>query len=278
MFDSKSQNTLGVKIIHELKPENLIFILVYIFIFVYIIFFRVIYNVVGSEEPEFYPMEVITTIIIILSIVVLYLIYYEHSNITGEPDLVYVLLFIFFCAYFLAENNWLFGRENIYGTVGYAIFSGIVFILTLSKTYSINRCVYIIFLLAVACLAIGSIIDAIIDGIIPITFNVYKRILYEEILEVYASLFFLHSILLLYLHITPEKVRFDLDKQGALIIVTSAIIIGYGNSYLLLDHGQAIQMSRLLIGIILYLFGVFMILGYFIYFRYNDRKRYWKTV
>ncbi|MCK5561580.1 MAG: hypothetical protein KAJ51_13340 [Thermoplasmata archaeon] len=278
MLDSKSQNTLGVKIIRELKLENLIFILAYILIFVYILIFRLIYNVVGSGEPEYYPMEVITTIIIILSIVVSYLIYNEHQNNTGEHDLVFVLLFIFFCAYFLAENNWLFGRENVYGTVGYAIFSGIVFILVLSKTYPINRCVFIIFLLAVICLAIGSMIDAIIDGIIPITFNVYNRILYEEISEVYASLFFLHSILLLYLHVTHKKAGFDLDKQGTLIIVTSAIIIGCGNLYLLLDHGQPIQMGRLLIGIILYLFGLFVVIGYFIYFWHNDRKRYWKTV
>ena len=105
---------------------NLVFVFIYMLVALYIILFRVIYNIVGPNEPEYYPLEIITTIAVILSIVLSSLIFYENKKQTGEIDKLYLVLFIFFIAYYLAENNWLFGREFFIGTVVYAIIAGIV--------------------------------------------------------------------------------------------------------------------------------------------------------
>jgi hypothetical protein len=257
---------------------NLVFISIYIIVAIYIILFRFIYDIVGSDEPEYYPMEIITTITVIISVVISYLIFYENKKQTSEIDKVYLLLFIFYIAYFLAENNWLSGRESGAGTFCYAIFAGIIFLLMLVRTYNLDRSIFILFLMGTISLAIGSIIDAIIDEVIPLTLNLNNRILYEEIPEVYASLFFLHSILMLYIHITQEKCRFMLDDIGASMIIICSIIIGYGNSYLLLDHGAPLRIDRLIIGIILYLTGLFLVCGYFIYYLKYDENRYWHDV
>jgi hypothetical protein len=263
--------------LHPRRFFNLVFIFLYILVAVYIILFRVVYNIVGSNEPEYYPLEIISTIAVILSIVISYLIFYENRQ-KSEIDKIYLLLFVFFIAYYLAENNWLCGRESVIGTICYAIFASIVFLLMLYRTYDIEKTIFILFLLGTICLAIGTIIDAIIDDVLPLTLNLPNRILYEEISEVYASLLFLHSILILYFHITQEKCRFMLDDIGTSIIITCSIIIGYGNSYLLLDHGAPIRIDRLIIGIILCLTGLFMVLGYFIYYRKRDRERYWQDI
>jgi hypothetical protein len=147
-----------------------------------------------------------------------------------------------------------------------------------ARTYSVDKSIFAIFLLGTICLAIGTIIDAIIDELIPLTLNLTNRILYEEIPEVYASLFFLHSILILYFHITQEKSRFELDDIGASIIIICSIIIGYGNSYFLLDHGAPIRIERLIIGLVLCLTGLIIVFGYFLYYRKNDKKRYWNEI
>jgi hypothetical protein len=234
--------------------------------------------VVGSNEPEYYPLEIITTIAVILSIILSFLIFYENKERNLETYNLYLLLLIFFIAYYLAENNWLYGRESAVGTITYAFFAGAVFLFTMMKTYNINKPIFLIFSCGVIFLAVGTIIDAIIDGYIPLTFNMRNRILFEEIPEAYASLFFLHSMLLFYFYLTQEKSSFVLDKVGTLIIVFSSIIIGYGNSYFLLEHGNPLDINRMVVGIILYLFGLLLIIGYFMYFHVNDQTRYWRDI
>jgi hypothetical protein len=279
IFKTKSLNT-NIKFfllmtLHNRRFFNLVFISIYILVALYVILFRVIYNIVGSNEPEYYPLEISTTIAVILSIVLSSLIFYENKKQTGEIDKLYLILFIFFIAYYLAENNWLFGREFFIGTVAYAIIAGIVFLLILARTYNLEKSVFLIFLLGVICLAIGTIIDGIIDDVIPLTLDISNRTLYEEVPEVYASLFFLHSLLFFYFYTTKEKSWFLLDNVGASIIVICSIIIGYGTSYFLLDHGRPIQLDRLVIGVILYLIGLFLVFGYFVYYWFKDQEKYW---
>ncbi len=221
-------------------------------------------------------MEVITTIAIVLSIVLSYLIYYEHRKTTGEKDSVYILLLIFFSAYFLAENNWLLGREFREGTVVYGIFAIIVFIMALKRTFGLNETVFYLFLIGVVSLGLGTFMDAMNDNLLPFAFKPPNRILLEEIPEIFAALFFLHSMLLLYLHIIKDKCWFILDKAGAAIIITAVIIIGYGNTFLLEDHDQPIPFVRVMFGMIICLAGLFIPLLYFLYFRYKGREKYWQ--
>jgi hypothetical protein len=210
-------------------------------------------------------MEIISTCAVILSLILSAFIYYEYREQTGEKDRLYFLMIIIFIAYFLAENNWLLGREYFVGTVIYTCITGIVFLWFLKRLFTLDRLIFLIFLLGLAVLALSTIIDAINDDLLPITFDHPRRILFEEIPELFATILILHAMFLLYRLVTRTKCSFKLSQQDAMVFLGSVIILGYGNTYLLEDEGQPIPFYRIIIGLILYLIGVLIPLIYFKY-------------
>lgn len=252
-----------------MKNQKDIFVLSYLLVSIYIIFFRVLFDIVGSREPEYYPLEIATTIAIILTIILIFLIYYENKQFMEEHDNFYILLIIVFSAYFLAENNWLLGRESPVGTITFGVLVAFVFLIALMKLYRIDKSIFMLFLLGIILLFSGTLVDAMSDEIISVAFSKSDLLLLEEILEVFASLFFLHSMYLLYLHSTRENRLFQISKNEARLIVICASIMGYGNSFLLEDIGRPIPMYRIIIGIVLYLVGISILI---FHFKFRARK------
>ncbi len=246
-----------------MKNQNDIFLLSYIVVSIYIIFFRFFFDIVGSKEPEYYPLEIVTTIAIILTIILISLIYYENKKSMEENDSLYFGLIIVFFAYFLAENNWLLGRESPFGTIAFGMLAFLVFLFTLKRTYGIDTSVFSLLLLGVLFLLSGTLVDAMSDESISVAFSKSDLLLLEEIFEVFASLFFLHSMYLLYLHLTRKKRVFQISKNEAYLIVICASVMGYGNSFLLEDVGRPIPIYRIVIGVVLYLVGISILIFHF---------------
>ncbi|UCH89951.1 MAG: hypothetical protein JSV49_04710 [Thermoplasmata archaeon] len=224
----------------------------------------------GTAEPEYYPLEIITTIAVILTFILTALIYYEHREHTGEKNILYFGMIIVFFMYFLAENNWLLGREYFTGTIIYSLIMVIFFAIFLKHSFSVDKKIFLLFLVGMIALAISMVIDGIIDGNIPIEFNYNRRILLEEIAEAYAAILFLHSIFILYLHTIREKCSFQISRNGAAYLVGVAVILGYGNTFLLEDSGQPIPLFRIIIGIVFYIIGLILAL---LYFKYSDEMK-----
>jgi len=237
---------------------------------IYIIIFRVIFDIVGSNEPEYYPIEIMTTIAVILTTVLAGLIYYEDRKKHNEANPLYMGLVIIFFAFFLAENNWLLGREEFIGTIIYSGVTAIIFLFVLRHLYALERNAFWMFFIGMALLGLSIFIDAVTDHNLPISFDHPKRLLFEEIPDLYASLFFLYSIFLLYSKITEKEQHFKIDRSGGTVIALSVIVIGYGNSYLLEDHGESIPAFRIAIGLIFYAVGVLILL---VYFKYLVKKK-----
>ena len=110
---SKKHNC-GVETIQGLSTENRMFITFYIWITLYILIFRITYDVVGPAEPEYYPLEIISTIVVVLTLILSALIYYEHRETTGEKDRLYFALIIVFVIliYYIRKNVELSKRES----------------------------------------------------------------------------------------------------------------------------------------------------------------------
>jgi len=286
--------------------HHLPFVILYVSAFLYVLIFRVIYDIVPQHtETEFYPIEIMTTVMVLLSIIISYIIYLEnrekcitlqngtstHESVRKgnrlltqtmmnetEPNAegresTYKLdraVIVLFFMYYLAESNWLPGRDYTVGTVMYGIISLVVCKFILESMYSSDRTVFTLFLLGIICIVIGSFFDAMTDGKLPFMLVEgdsvpFSRTLFEEVPELYASILFLHSLFLRYFDITRDHTINPMDIKSASVLITSACFCGIGNSFFLLDRGQAISIIRLAIGLLIISVGVLLP---YIYFRY----------
>ena len=263
--DTKSDT--GAENITDTRLESRLFLIFLIAAAIYIVIFRVMFDIVGANEPEYYPIEVMTTIAVILTTVLAGLIFYEDRKKNNKTDPLYLCLVIIFFAFFLAENNWLLGREYFLGTIIYSGVTAILFLFVLKHLFSIERNAFYMFFLGMILLGLSIFIDAVTDHNLPITFDNPKRLLIEEIPDLYASLFFLYSMYLLYSKITEKTRYFHIDRTGGFVVVISAIVLGYGNTYLLEEHDNPIPVIRIMIGLIMYFIGISIPIIYFKYFR-----------
>lgn len=217
------------------------------------------YDIVESGEGEFYPLEILSTILATITIVLAFLLFYEDRNASGKNDKLYFALVIVFIAYLLAESNWLPGRETLVGTALLGVITMIVFIFTLIRTYHVNKTIFFLFLCGIIFLVLGTAVDFIHDNHIELTFQIPS----EEVLETFAILFFVHSMLLLYLHNTMDdngKHWFDFDRTGTAVILVGALSVGFGNRLLMCDHGEVPATEMIVLGILLYVLGLIMII------------------
>ena len=295
--------------VHSWEPRgrpHLPFVILYVSAFLYILIFRVIFNIVPPHaETEYYPIETMTTMMVLLSIVISYLIFLENRGIritmrnesslnesvrkenrlltqdpisgvdpnAEESEETYQLdraIIVLFFMFYLGENNWLPGREYIVGTVIYGMIGLVVCKYVLESMYSSNRTVFTLFFLGIILMAAGSFFDAMTDGKLPIKLTEtnsvpFSRTLLEEVPEFYASILFLHSLFLRYIDTTRDHTHNPIDPTSATVLITSAVFCGFGNSFFLEDHGHTIPLIRLIMGLLIFSVGVFLT---YIYFRY----------
>jgi len=275
------KSILHVKPVHEFLSEmkpNTLFPMLYIAVALYVVRFRMMENIVGGNEPEFYPVEIISTIAVMLTVILAYLVYHEARIRTGEGDRLYLGLVILFLAYYLGENNWLLVRGFLAGTAMLGALALVVFVPTLRRTYGTCRPAFWMFLAGMITIGVGTFFDATFDNESLSAFEIVKkdtfsfsRSLFEEVPELYASLFFLHAMFRFYQHTTRDRCSFVIGRSGGAVLVTGAIIAGIGNSFFLQDEGTTIW-SRVFIGLIIFPVGVSIPLIYFNYFHRNGRN------
>ena len=126
-----------------------------------------------------------------------------------------------------------------------------------------------LFIAGIVSIAVGTYFDATFEKESLSAFLLVKgdtfsfdRVLFEEVPELYASLFFLYSMFLLYKEVIKKECHYFIARMGGAVIVLGAIIAGVGNSFLLEDHGNTI-VWRVITGIIIYFVGIQIPFQYF---------------
>jgi hypothetical protein len=243
------------------RSINLTVISLYIILLGYIMIFRVFSNIIGTNEPEYYPMEMITTMCIVFSISIIYLISKEDKLDLKDGKIFYPLLLVTFGAYYLAENNWLLGRDALVGIIIYGGVSGLVLLFGLKYIYNIKKGAAIVFGLGIFLLCFGTFADATIDGYVNFNLDLVRVGLIEEICELFASVLFLHSFLLVYFTTRTRKPIFIKNRYDLSIMAMGAAVVGFGNSFLLESHNQPVPMERIAIGLVIITFALVIILS-----------------
>ncbi|UCE73387.1 MAG: hypothetical protein JSV56_10180 [Methanomassiliicoccales archaeon] len=237
-------------------------VFLYLSVLLYVLVFRVLFDIVGSNEPEYFPMEIITTACIICTIIFIYMIYYEEKLNIGRKNILYPLLIVTFCAYYLAENNWLLIRDYLLGTVIFGVVAGMVLLFALLRMFYIDQKVGFVFFLGLSFLMLGTFVDASVDGLIPINLGIAYTGIIEEVLELFASMLILHSFMLLYFGTKTDvpvmvKNRLDLVKIGS-----GSLLFGLGNSFLISDIGRIASIQRILFGLLIIAIGSVVLFSY----------------
>jgi hypothetical protein len=225
--------------------------IIYLVVFLYILIFRIFNNVVGLGESEFFPIEIITTACILTAIIFIYFIYKKDLLKIGKSNILYSFLFVTFILYYLAENNWLLGRDHLVGVLVFGAIIGSVFMFSLFKIYNVNLEAGIIFGTAIIFLVFGTLVDASIDGYIPIDFGIDRVGLIEEVFELYASMFFLHSFIMLYFYSITQDNLDTIRRRTLIKIFMGTLLLGFGNSLLLQNRGESDSISRNLLGLLI---------------------------
>jgi hypothetical protein len=226
---------------------------------IYILVFRVYINIVGSGESEFFPVEILTTASIISAIIFIYQIYKKDILKIGKRNILYPCLLVTFFTYYLAENNWLLGRDDLTGVVAFGVITGLIFIITLINIYKINLKAGIIFGLGIIFLVIGTIVDASVDGFIPLGVGIGQAGLVEEVFELYASLFFLHSLVLLYFYSNTQDQLMVQNRRALAKTFMGTLVLSYANSLLLYDRQDPVPIQRILSGLLIVAFTLSVI-------------------
>ncbi len=239
-------------------------VFIYLVVFLYVLIFRVFVNIVGSGEPEFFPIEILTTACILAAIVFIYMIYKKDVLRIGKSNILYPILLVTFFSYYLAENNWLLGRDHLVGVVILGAIIGSVFIVTLLKIYKVSLEAGVIFGLAIFFLAFGTLIDASADGYIPADFGINRAGLIEEVFELYASMFILHSLILLHYFSNPQNYLNSKKRRTLAKVFMGASVLSYGNSLLLYNRGEPVPISRTLTGLFIIVLTLSIFYIYFI--------------
>lgn len=169
----------------------------------------------------------------------------------GRKNILYPSLLMSFFAYYLAENNWLSGRDNMTGIAVFGAITGLILIITFLKIYRINSKIAIIFGMAITFLALSTIIDASVDGYVNVISGIGFMGLIEEVIELYASMFFLHSLILVYTNSNPHTCLKEKNWQPLIRIMMYAVVLSYFNSILLFDHSEQIPFQRLMVGFLM---------------------------
>ncbi len=222
----------------------------------YILVFRIAYDIVGSNEPEFYPIERVSSIALVMVIILSGLIFFEHRERSGKNDWLFIVVAITFCFLFAAENNWLLGRETLPGALIFGIALSLVFFHVLMRFYRNDKLMFGLFFIGVLLLLIGAGFDSLNDELLSIDIMISTTCLMEEIPELYACLAFLHSIVLLYLHSVNGQPVFPLDNGDRVIIVASAVTISMGSIFLLAVEGEPVPANKLVVGIVILILGM----------------------
>jgi hypothetical protein len=276
---SKGPKPTGGQI--NVRLINIALIIFYVILLFYILIFRVFSNIIGSNESEYYPIEIITTMGVIFSIAIIFLISKENRLKLEKTYIFYPILIATFIAFYLAENNWLYGRETL---VGVLIFGGIfslVLVFCLKYIYLAKKEAGLIFGIGIFLLAFGTFIDMAVDGYIPLDVSILRFGYIEEICELYAILLFLHSFLMVYFN---EETGFPIYIKNRIeltYIAMGSAVFGFGNSLLLMNNGRAPPIERTLLGLMIIGFAlVILILNFkkLIYFDISkkpvdDRKK-----
>jgi hypothetical protein len=243
----------------RIRMVNLFAIFIYLAAFTYIIIFRVLNEIVGSAEPEYFPIEILTTANVILVMIFIYLIYEEDKLKIGSKNILYLFLILTFMAYYLAENNWLPQRSTKLGIVVYGALIGMVFLLAIRRIYRVDRRACAILILGIGFLVSGTIVDASSDGNLPITFGISRVGLIEEVLELYASLFFLHCFSLLYFSSKAPQPVMVKRRLDIAVISLGGLFFGFGNSFFICDHGREPALEQVMLGLSIVTFGLIMV-------------------
>ena len=251
---SKKSNLMGRQV--NAKFVNMAVISLYFLILIYILIFRIFSNIITTNEPEYYPLEIITTIGIVLSIIIIYFIFKEDKLKIKKNNIFYPILLFTFVAYYLAENNWLLGRDALLGIVIYGGVFGLVLLFGMKYIYLVNKGAGFIFGFGIILLCFGTLADATVDGYVPLNLGINRIGLIEEVCELYASLLFLHSFLLIYFNGETEFPVLIKNKLDLTNMAVGAAVFGFGNSFLLENHNRPIPMERIFFGLMIIAFAL----------------------
>jgi hypothetical protein len=254
-FKMRENIPKGIKKVPPTRMMNITALFLYLAVLIYILVFRVYFDIVGNKETEYFPVEILTTACIICAIIFIYMIYYEEKLNIGRRNILYPLLIVTFCAYYLAENNWLLIRDHLLGTALFGGIAGLVLLLALWRMFSIDRKAGIVFFLGLSFLMLGTFVDASVDGLIPFKLGITHTAIIEEALELYAIMLLLHSLMLLYFGTKTDipvlvQSRLDLVK-----IASGSLLFGLGNSFLLSDIGRITSIERMIFGLLIISIG-----------------------
>lgn len=242
----------------HLLPEAIAFI-IYSLIFIYILVFRIYFNIVGPGESELFPVEILTTASIISVIVIIYMIFRNDILNIGKSNILYPCLLGTFFAYYLAESNWLPGRDKfLMGLFAYGLVIGLVFIITLKIIYNVDKISFLTFTMGILFLILGTSVDAMNDGVFVLYISLSRPGLLEEALELYGSLFFLHTFILLYFSSNKGIVSTINEWFTIIKIYIGSVIVSYGNSFLLIDREKQ-TLTKISLGIFIVIFGLAVI-------------------
>jgi hypothetical protein len=243
----------------HLLPEA-IAVIIYSLIFIYILVFRIYFNIVGPGESELFPVEILTTASIISVIVIIYMIFRNDILNIGKSNILYPCLLGTFFAYYMAESDWLPGRDKfLMGLFAYGLVIGLVFIITLKIIYNVDKRAFLTFTLGILFLILGTSVDAMNDGVFVLYITLSRSGLLEEALELFGSLFFLHTFILLYFSSNKGIVSMINEWSTIIKIYIGSVIVSFGNSFLLIDReGQTL--TKIFLGIFIIIFGLTMIL------------------
>jgi hypothetical protein len=243
----------------RIQMVNVFAILIYLGAFLYIIIFRVLNEIVGSAEPEYFPIEILTTANVILVMIFIYMIHEEDKLKIGSKNILYLFLILTFLSYYLAENNWLPERSTKLGIVVYGTLIGMVFLLAIKRIYQLDKRACALLILGIGFIVSGTIVDASSDGNLPITLGISRIGLIEEVLELYASLFFLHCFSLLYFSSKAPQPIMVKRRLDIAVISLGGLFFGYGNSFFICDHGREPAIEQVMTGLSIVAFGLVMV-------------------
>jgi hypothetical protein len=255
---SKRSKLTGGQI--NVRLINITLIILYIILLFYILIFRIFLNIIGSNESEYYPIEIITTMGVIFSIVIIFLISIENRLKLEKNYIFYPILIATFIAFYLGENNWLYGREAFVGVLIFGGVFGLVLIFGLKYVYSVKKEAGFIFGIGIFLLTFGTFIDTAVDGYIPLDLNILRIGSIEETCELYAVLLFLHSFLIVYFN---EETGFPIyikDRTELAYMAMGAAVFGFGNSLLLANNGRPAPIERILLGLMIIAFAMVILI------------------
>lgn len=178
------------------------FLIIYIVLLIYIIIGRVYLNVVKGLISEHTPIEIVTPIVLIITIIFSALIFSKIKDDIVKLDRIILIFGIIFLSIFFArELNIRYFHWSPLDVIGF-----VFLIIFAHRLWQVNKYTGYFFIFGILAILIAQVTDNLLDAEILSDPGIIRNIgIVEESSELYASIFFLNSISYLWIMINEGK-------------------------------------------------------------------------